>query len=90
MRRAISRRAIANAGRLSKERRPEQTARDRYLIWKTYMLADQSSTITARIFEAIYGESMTRQKVQKQIAAVTQAWDKFGPKKDQELPTLEC
>lgn len=90
MRRAITSHAIANAGRLSKERRPEQTARDRYLIWKTYMLADQSPTITARMFEAIYGERMTRQKVQKQIAAVKQAWDKFGPEKDQELPIPEC
>jgi hypothetical protein len=89
MRRAISSHAIANAGRLSKERRPEQTARDRYLIWKTYMLADQSPTITARMFEAIYGEQMTRQKVQKQIATVNQAWDKFGPKKGEELPTPE-
>jgi len=89
MRRAIASHAIANAGRLSKERRPDQTIRDRYLIWKTYMLADQSPTTTARMFEAIYGEPMTRQKVQKQIAAVTQAWDKFGPKKDQELPTPE-
>lgn len=90
MRRAISSHAIANAGRLSKERRPEQTARDRYLIWKTYMLADQSPTITARMFEAIYGEQMTRQKVQKQMAAVKQAWDKFGPEKGQEPSTLEC
>lgn len=90
MRRAISSHAIENAGRLSKERRPEQTARDRYLIWKTYMLADRSPTITARMFEAIYGESMTRQKVQKQIAAVTQAWDKFGPEKGQESPIPEC
>lgn len=90
MRRAITSHAIANAGRLSKERRPEQTARDRYLIWKTYTLADQSPTITARMFEAIYGERMTRQKVQKQIAAVKQAWDKFGAKKDQELPIPDC
>ena len=28
------------------------------------MLADQSPTITARMFEAIYDERMTRQKVQ--------------------------
>lgn len=88
--RAIASHAIANAGRLSKERRPDQTTRDRYLIWKTYILADQSPTITARMFEAIYGEPMTRQKVQKQIAAVTQAWHKFGPEKGQELPTPEC
>lgn len=90
MRRAIASHAIANAGRLSKERRPDQTTRDRYLIWKTYMLADQSPTIAARMFEAIYGEQMTRQKVQKQMSAVNQAWDKFGPEKGQESPTPEC
>jgi len=90
MRRAITSHAIANAGRLSKERRPEQTARDRYLIWKTYILADQSPTTTARVFEAIYGEPMTRQKIQKQIAAVKQAWEKFGPEEGQELPIPEC
>lgn len=87
---AIVSHATANAGRLSKERRPNQTARDRYLIWKTYLLADQSPTITARMYEAIYGEPMTRQKVQKQIAAVNQAWERFGPEKGQEVPTPEC
>jgi len=90
MRSAITSHATANAGRLSKERRPDQTARDRYLIWKTYMLADQSPTITARMFEAIYGVQMTRQKVQKQIAAVNQAWDRSRPEKGQESPTPEC
>lgn len=90
MRHAIASHAVANAGRLSKDRRADQTARVRYLIWKTYLLADQSPTITARMFEAIYGEQMTRQKVQKQIAAVKQAWDKFGPEKSQELPTPGC
>jgi len=55
------------------------------LIWKTYLLADQSPTTAARMFEAIYGGQMTRQKVQKQGAAIRQAWDQFDPEKSQEL-----
>jgi hypothetical protein len=90
MRSAIDSQAVANAGRLSKDRRPDQTARDRFLIWKTYLLADQSPTMTARMFETIYGVQMTRQKVQKQVAAIRQAWDQFGPAKCPELPTLGC
>lgn len=90
MRRAIASHAVANAGRLSKDRRADHTARDRFLIWKTYLLADQSPTMTARMFESIYGEQMTRQKVQKQIAAIRQAWGQFGPEHSQELPTPGC
>jgi hypothetical protein len=77
---AIASYAVANAAR-SKDRRPDEITRDRYLIWKTYILADQSDTTTARLFEQIYGETMTRRKVQKQIAAVDLAWREFGPGK---------
>lgn len=48
-------------------------------LWKTYLLADQSETMTARMFTAIYDEPMTMQKVQKQIEAVNLAWRAFGP-----------
>jgi len=52
--------------------------RDRFLIWKTYLLADQRDTLTARMFTAIYGQPMTRLKVQQQMAAVHRAWGEFG------------
>jgi hypothetical protein len=83
MRHAIASHATANAGRLSKDRRPADTTRDRCRIWKTYVIADKSPTTTACMFRAIYGEKMTRQKVQKQIAAVNQAWKEYGPEKGQ-------
>jgi hypothetical protein len=50
------------------------------LIWKTYILADQGDAATARFFEQIYGERMTKPKVQKQVAAVDLAWREFGPR----------
>jgi len=83
MRHAILSHATANAGRLSKGRRPADTSRDRCRIWKTYLIADKSPTTTASMFTAIYGEKMTRQKVQKQIAATNQAWKEYGPEKGQ-------
>jgi hypothetical protein len=83
MRHAITSLATANAGRLSKGRRPVDTVRDRCRIWKTYLIADKSPTTTACMFKALYGEMMTRQKVQKQMAAVNQAWKEYGPEKGQ-------
>lgn len=61
------------------KRRPNEITRDRCLIWKIYLLADQRDTMTAQMFTAIYGEKMTRLKVQQQIAAVKKAWEEFGP-----------
>jgi hypothetical protein len=83
MHHAIASHATANAGRLSKDRRATDTTRDRYRIWKTYLIADKSPTRTAAMFTAIYGENMTRQKVQKQMAAITQAWKEYGPEKEE-------
>ncbi|MGJ9419416.1 hypothetical protein ACHAC9_16895 [Massilia sp. CMS3.1] len=61
------------------KRRPNEITRDRCMIWKTYLLADQRDTLTAQMVTAIYGEKMTRLKVQQQIAAVKKAWEEFGP-----------
>lgn len=87
MHHAISSHATANAGRLAKDRRPTDTTRDRWRIWRTYLLADKSPTRTAAMFTAIYGEKMTRQKVQKQLAAIDQAWREFGPQKESRITT---
>lgn len=77
---AIASYAVANPDK-SGLNRADLIARNRYLIWKTYILADQSDTTTARLFEQIYGDKITRQKVQKQVAAADLAWRDFGPKK---------
>jgi hypothetical protein len=83
MRHAITSHAIANAGRLSKDRRPADTTRDRCRIWKTFLLSNKSPTIAAEMYTMIYCEKMTRQKVQKQMMAVNQAWREYGPEKGQ-------
>jgi hypothetical protein len=76
-REAIARHAMANAGRLTKDRTPDLVARRRFLIWKTYVLADRSATIAAEMFQALHGETIARQNLGKQIEAVDQAWKKF-------------
>ncbi|MGZ8302927.1 MAG: hypothetical protein ACXW2U_10120 [Telluria sp.] len=76
-RESITMHIAANAGRLSKDRTPDQVARRRFLIWKTYVLADRSETIAARIYQALYGEAIPRQNLGKQIEAVNQAWKEF-------------
>jgi hypothetical protein len=76
-REAITRHAMANAGRLTKDRTPDQVAARRYNIWKTYVLADRSETIAARIYQELYGENIPRQNLGKQIDAVNQAWEQF-------------
>lgn len=83
MRHAITSHAIANAGRLAKGRLPTDTTRDRLRIWKMFLLAGKSPTIAAEMFTTIYCEKMTRQKVQKQMMAVNQAWREYGPEKGQ-------
>jgi hypothetical protein len=76
-REAITKHVTANAGRLPKDRTPDQVARRRLLIWKTYVLADRSETIAARVLQAMYGETIARQNLGKQIEAVDQAWKEF-------------
>ncbi len=76
-REAIARHATANAGRLTKDRTPDQVARRRFLIWKTYVLADRSETAAAGMFQNLYGETIARQNLGKQIDAVNQAWRQF-------------
>jgi hypothetical protein len=76
-REAISKHAMANAGRLTKDRTPDQVARRRFLIWKTYVLADRSETFAARMFQELHGEIIARQNLGKQIDAVDQAWKEF-------------
>jgi hypothetical protein len=76
-REAIGRHASANAGRLRKDRTPDQVANRRFLIWKTYVLADRSETIAARMYQALHGEAIARQNLGKQIEAVDQAWKEF-------------
>ena len=66
------------ASRKCGKRSAADITRDRYLIWKTYLLADQRDTLTARMFTAVYDQPMTRLKVQQQVAAVHRAWEEFG------------
>lgn len=74
---AITRYATANANR-SGDRQPGDISRRRYLIWRTYVLADRSETIAARLYSQLYGDEITRQSLGKQITAVAAAWRKFG------------
>ncbi len=80
MRHAITSYTTAHPDK-SGDKRPGDIARRRYLIWKTYLLADKGETATARYYEQIYGETITRKTVQKQVAAVEIAWREFGPGK---------
>jgi hypothetical protein len=76
-REAIASHATANAGRLRGDRTPDQVTNRRFLIWKTYVLADRSETIAARMYHALHGEAIARQNLGKQIEAVDQAWKEF-------------
>jgi hypothetical protein len=76
-REAIAKHATGNAGRLTKDRTPDQVARRRFLIWKTYVLADRSETVAARMFHALHGEAIARQNLGKQIEAVDKAWKEY-------------
>lgn len=76
---ALTQYAIINANR-SGDRQPAAISRRRLLIWRTYVLADRSETVAARLYSQIYGDGITRQSLGKQIAAVDAAWRKFGTK----------
>ncbi len=77
MRAAIAKYAIANAKK-SGDRKPADIVRRRYFLWKTFILADRSETVAARLYCQIYGDEITRQALGKQMTAVDAAWRKFG------------
>lgn len=74
---ALRKYAIVNVKK-SGDRDPVDIARRRYFLWKTFILADRSETVAARVYYRIYGEEITRQGLGKQMTAVDAAWRKFG------------
>lgn len=58
---------------------PEEVAKRRYAIWKLYILADESETSAARQYFKLYGETIARQNLGRQVELAQQAWRLFGP-----------
>jgi hypothetical protein len=58
---------------------PEEVAKRRYAIWKLYILADESETSAARQYCKLYGETIARQNLGRQVELARQAWKLFGP-----------
>jgi hypothetical protein len=57
----------------SGERRPAEIAKQRYAVWKTYILADRSAAAAARYYGMIYGEEIARQRIPEQVDAAKAA-----------------
>lgn len=76
-RRAILDHATAKPD-LSGVKTPEEVARRRYVMWKLYVLADESSTSAARQYHKFCGETVARQNLRKQVELAQQAWKIFG------------